>query len=53
MLQEVVDFLKTPTSLEKIYFVLFDERALAAFEKVRAKLAERGELDDARASGRS
>ncbi len=46
MLHEVVDFLKTPTSLEKVYFVLFDERALAAFEKVRA------EIGGARRTGR-
>ena len=34
MLREVVEHLKGSTSLEKIYFVLFDARALAAFEKV-------------------
>jgi O-acetyl-ADP-ribose deacetylase len=44
MLREVADYLKNPTSLEKVYFVLFDERALAIFEKVRAEMAERVEL---------
>ena len=44
MLHEVAEYLKNPTSLEKVYFVLFDERALAEFEKVRAEMAERGEL---------
>jgi len=45
MLHEVADYLKNPTSLEKVYFVLFDERALNAFEKVLAEMTERGELD--------
>jgi O-acetyl-ADP-ribose deacetylase (regulator of RNase III) len=45
MLHEVADYLKNPTSLEKVYFVLFDERALNAFEKVLAVMTERGELD--------
>src|SRR6202140_1412728 len=31
MLREVVEHLKGPTSLERVYFVLFDARALAAF----------------------
>src|SRR6202158_118654 len=51
MLSEVVEHLKGPTPLEKIYFVLFDARALAAFEKVRAEMAARGELDVASAAG--
>jgi len=51
MLREVVDHLKGATSLEKIYFVLFDAGALAAFEKVRAEMAARGELDSASAAG--
>jgi O-acetyl-ADP-ribose deacetylase len=53
MLHEVAEFLKNSTSLEKIYFVLFDERALAVFEEVHAKMAGRGELDDASAAGRA
>ncbi len=52
MLREVVAHLKSPTSLEKVYFVLFDTGALAAFEKVWAEMAARGELDDASAAGR-
>jgi O-acetyl-ADP-ribose deacetylase (regulator of RNase III) len=51
MLQEVVEHLKGPTSLEKIHFVLFDARALAAFEKVWAEMAARGELDTRSAAG--
>src|SRR6266478_4420473 len=45
MLREVAQHLKGPTSLEKVYFVLFDARALNAFEKVLAEMTERGELD--------
>lgn len=51
MLREVVDHLKSPTSLEKIHFVLFDASALAAFEKVWAEMDARGELDSASAAG--
>jgi O-acetyl-ADP-ribose deacetylase (regulator of RNase III) len=45
MLGETVRHLKGPTTLEKIYFVLFDAKALGAFEKVMAEMKERGELD--------
>jgi O-acetyl-ADP-ribose deacetylase (regulator of RNase III) len=45
MLRETVEHLKRPTSLETVYFVLFDTRALAAFEKELSALRERGELD--------
>lgn len=38
MLREVVEHLKAPTSLEKIYFVLFDAAALAEFEKAWAEI---------------
>jgi O-acetyl-ADP-ribose deacetylase (regulator of RNase III) len=51
MLREVVDHLKDPTSLEKIHFVLFDAQALAAFEKVWAEMAARGDLDAASIAG--
>jgi O-acetyl-ADP-ribose deacetylase (regulator of RNase III) len=51
MLREVVEHLKKPTSLERVYFVLFDAPALAAFEKGFVELATRGELNDARAAG--
>jgi O-acetyl-ADP-ribose deacetylase len=52
MLHEVVEHLKGPTSLEKVYFVLFDARALSAFEKVWAPmLASDGQVGSA-ASGR-
>jgi O-acetyl-ADP-ribose deacetylase (regulator of RNase III) len=52
MLREVVDHLKGPTSLELVYFVLFDAPVLAAFEKVWTEMAVRGELDDTRAAER-
>ena len=51
MLHEVAEYLKTPTCLEKVYFVLFDAGALAAFKKVLAEMAEHGELDVAARSG--
>src|ERR1700758_3415292 len=46
MLHEVAAYLKNPTSLEKVYFALYDDRALAVFEKVRSEMAERGELEN-------
>jgi O-acetyl-ADP-ribose deacetylase (regulator of RNase III) len=52
MLGEVAEHLKGPTSLEKICFVLFDAAALAAFEKVRAEMAARGDFNSASAAGR-
>jgi O-acetyl-ADP-ribose deacetylase (regulator of RNase III) len=52
MLREVVEHLKGPTSLERVYFVLFDARALAAFEKVRAEMTAHGELNGAPGAGR-
>lgn len=39
MIREVLEHLKSRTSLEKIYFVLFDEAPLAIFEDAYAKLA--------------
>ena len=45
MLRETVEHLKTPTSLEKVYFVLFDKPALAAFEKELLEMKQRGDLD--------
>jgi O-acetyl-ADP-ribose deacetylase len=50
MLREVAEHLKRPTSLEKVYFVLFDAKALAAFEKSLRGMSERGELGDAQAA---
>jgi O-acetyl-ADP-ribose deacetylase len=52
MLREVVEQLRKPTSLEKIYFVLFDAQALSDFEKVRAEMADGGELQGAPEAGR-
>jgi O-acetyl-ADP-ribose deacetylase len=51
MLHEVAEHLKKPTLLEKVFFVLFDERTLEAFEKVWAEMAARGEFDDAHVAG--
>src|SRR3984885_10383516 len=38
MLREVAKHLEGPTTLQKIYFVLFDQEALAAFQSVRSEL---------------
>jgi len=53
MLHEVAEHLKSPTSLENIYFVLFDAAAVAAFEKVFAEMAVRGEFGGAAPEGRT
>jgi O-acetyl-ADP-ribose deacetylase len=42
MLREVEEHLKKPTSLETIYFALFDARALSEFEKVLAEMTAGG-----------
>jgi O-acetyl-ADP-ribose deacetylase len=47
MLREVAEHLKKPTSLEKVYFVLFDAQALAEFEKALAQVSDSGESDAA------
>ena len=39
MLHEAIEHLKTPTSLEKIYFVLFDASSLSEFEKAAAEMS--------------
>jgi O-acetyl-ADP-ribose deacetylase len=52
MLLEVAEHLKGTTSLERVHFVLFDARALAAFEKAWAEMAVRGDFDGASAAGR-
>jgi O-acetyl-ADP-ribose deacetylase (regulator of RNase III) len=41
MLKAVLDHVKMRTSLEKIYFVLFDETTLKAFEETHQKLTAR------------
>ena len=43
MLHEVAEHLNRPTSLEKIYFVLYDAAALTEFEKVRDEMTAKGE----------
>ena len=48
MLREVLDHLKSRSTLEKIYFVLFDDAALKVFEQVYAELTGRpGEVGNA------
>ncbi len=41
MIKEVVDHIKLRTSLEKIYFVLYDDAALKVFEDTYSKLTSR------------
>lgn len=54
MLHEAVEHLKGPTSLEKIYFVLYDSAALAEFEKARAEADKTGgELQRGSRAGQS
>ena len=45
MLREAAEHLKRPTTLETIYFVLFDAKALAAFEKALRAMSDRGDFD--------
>ena len=52
LLHEVVDHLKNPTSLEKIYFVLFDTQALSEFEKALAENTAGGDPQAAPPAGR-
>jgi len=47
MLREAVEHLKRPTSLDAVYFVLFDAKALATFEKELRMMGERGDLNEA------
>jgi O-acetyl-ADP-ribose deacetylase len=42
MLAEAVKFLQGPSSLERIYFVLFDASSLQTFEQVWKKMQEKG-----------
>lgn len=45
MIKQVLDHIKSRTSLEKIYFVLFDDAALKIFEETYKKLTARPERD--------
>ncbi len=45
MLSEVAEHLKRPTTLEKVYFVLFDEPARKVFEQVWGEMKAQGKLD--------
>jgi len=49
MLREVAEHLKKPTSIEKVYFVLFDAHALEVFENNLIEMEVRGEFGDAHA----
>jgi len=51
MLREAVEHLKKPTSLEKIYFALFDGQTLSEFENARAEIAAGGESQGASGTG--
>ncbi|HEX2714931.1 MAG TPA: macro domain-containing protein [Candidatus Acidoferrales bacterium] len=54
MLAEVVEHLKQPTTLEKVYFVLFDEAACEVFTRVWGEMKAQGKTDAAAsAAGRS
>lgn len=52
MLREVAEHLKQPTSIEKIYFALFDAKGLAEFEKALAEMTSAGEFQGAGEPGR-
>lgn len=51
MLREVTEHFKKPTSLEKVYFVLFDAQALAEFEKALGQLFGNTESGGAAGAG--
>ncbi len=51
MLREVVEHLKGPTKLKKVYFVLFDQVALGVFEQIWSEMKGAGKLDAAGAAG--
>lgn len=48
MIGEVLTHLKSRSSLEKIYFVLYDDAALAVFEEIYQKLTQRPSEGSAR-----
>ncbi|MBI3668429.1 MAG: macro domain-containing protein [Acidobacteria bacterium] len=50
MLREVAEHLKGPTTLEKIYFVLFDQPTLEVFEQVWSGTKAQGKADVAAGS---
>ena len=52
ILREVVEHLKQPTSLEKVFFVLFDQAALETFQQVWGEMKARGDVDAAGAARR-
>jgi O-acetyl-ADP-ribose deacetylase len=51
MLREAEKHFERPTSLEKIYFVLFDQEACGIFEEVFAELSQKGTAQKADSTG--
>jgi len=51
--QEAAEHFKRATSLEKIYFVLFDNTSLSVFEKALREIKERGDQETGSHSGAS
>jgi len=49
MLREVAEHLKKPTSIEKVYFVLFDAHSLEVFQNALIEMDASGEFGDAHA----
>jgi O-acetyl-ADP-ribose deacetylase (regulator of RNase III) len=45
MLRETAKHFESPTSLEKVYFVLFDQEALAAFHSARAEIQAKAQAE--------
>jgi O-acetyl-ADP-ribose deacetylase (regulator of RNase III) len=45
MLRETAKHFESPTSLEKVYFVLFDPEALAAFHSARAEIQAKAQAE--------
>jgi O-acetyl-ADP-ribose deacetylase len=52
MLREVEEHLRKPTTIETVYFVLFDAQALSEFEKVLAEMPAARESQGAPQTGR-
>jgi O-acetyl-ADP-ribose deacetylase (regulator of RNase III) len=45
MLRETAKHFESPTSLEKVYFVLFDQEGLAAFHSARAEIQAKAQAE--------
>ena len=53
MLQELLEHLKRPTTLEKVYFVLFDQAACEVFERVWGDMKVQSKVDAAAGATRN